>query len=72
MDLLTLELLRAQHPRAAVMCTVVDEVDCADCAMKWTRAHTYYVEDLELAPDFCDGIECGTCGQKMEHITWTC
>lgn len=72
MDMLTLEVLAAQHPRAAVACPTLDEVDCAACASKWVDQDVYNVEELELATDLYHGVDCPTCEQKMEHHTWTC
>lgn len=70
MDMLTLQVLAAQHPRAAT-CTMGAYMECADCALGWVLQDAYFVEDIELAPAMIHDIHCDTCDQKMEHHTWT-
>ena len=69
--MLTLEVLATQHPRAAVICPTIDEVECAECALGWVVEAAYFVEDLVLADDLYHGVDCSTCERKLEHHAWT-
>lgn len=72
MDMLTLRVLAAQHPLAAVRVPAIHGFECAECVLDWVTMNAYRAEDVELAaPGDLPIVTCDNCGLPLEHITWT-